>query len=124
MPNNRVGGIIELTVAGEIQRAKGNFTYNHGRPIKEAVIGSDAAHGYKELPQIAFVEGEITNHKELNVETLLDRKDITVVLSQPNGKIFVLQDAWFAGEGSVQTEEGNIAVRFEGILGEETGVGA
>ena len=35
----RVGGIISIKVNGEVYNAKGNFTYNLGRPMKEAVVG-------------------------------------------------------------------------------------
>ena len=36
-----------------------------------------------------------------------------------NGKVVLLRDAWYAGEGNVGTEEANIQVRFEGLSGEE-----
>jgi len=42
-----------------------------------------------------------------------------VTLQVANGKTIVLRNAWFAGEGTVQTEEGNIAVRFEGLSATE-----
>lgn len=43
----------------------------------------------------------------------------TVTLELANGKMIVLRNAWFASEGTVQTEEGTIALRFEGISAEE-----
>jgi len=116
---NRVGGIIELKVDGAILSAKGNFTYNLGRPMREAVVGADAVHGYKETPQVPFIEGEITDNANLNLEALVNTTDATVYLRLANGKIIVLRQAWFAGEGTGNTEEGNIAVRFEGMSGEE-----
>ena len=62
MANNRVGGIIELKVNSSLLSAKGNFTYNIGRNKKEAVLGADNVHGYKEMPQVPFIEGEITDN--------------------------------------------------------------
>lgn len=119
MANNRVGGIIELKIDGSIQSAKGNFTYNIGRGKKEAVIGADAVHGYKETPQVAFIEGEITDKDTLNLEALVTTTDATVYLRLANGKIIVLRSAWYAAEGTGNTDEGNIGVRFEGMSGEE-----
>lgn len=119
MANNRVGGIIELKIDGTIHSAKGNFTYNIGRPVREAVVGADSVHGYKETPQVAFIEGEITDRAEMSLEALVTTTDATVYLRLANGKIIVLRQAWFAGEGTGNTEEGNIAVRFEGKSGEE-----
>jgi hypothetical protein len=116
---NRVGGIIELKIDGSIQSAKGNFTYNLGRVHRTAVVGADAVHGYKENPQVAFIEGEITDRDTLNLENLVNTTNATIYLRLANGKLIVLREAWFAAEGTGNTDEGNIGVRFEGLSGEE-----
>jgi hypothetical protein len=115
----RVGGIIQLQVDGEIHLAKGNFTHNLGRPLREAVVGADKVHGYKETPQVAFIEGEITDDGTLDRDAFVRAKDATVTLDLANGKMVALYDAWFAGDGTGNTEEGNMAVRFEGAEAEE-----
>lgn len=115
----RRGGIIFLKLDSEIQQAKGNFTYNLGKPKRDAIIGADAVHGYKDMPQVAFIEGEITDRQTLNLEGLVTGENLTVTLELANGKTVVLREAWFAGEGTGNTEEGNIGVRWEGISGEE-----
>ena len=92
----RVGGIIELKKNGQILSAKGNFTYNLGRPVREAVVGADAVHGYKETPQPAFIEGEVTDSAEMSLEDLVGTTDATIYLRLANGKVFVLSSAWFA----------------------------
>lgn len=118
--SKRVGGIIFLKVDGDLQRAKGAFSYNLGKPKREAVIGGDGiAHGYKETGQVAFIEGEITDDRKLNLAALLELEDVTVTLELANGKVISLRDAWYAGEGTGQSEEGNIGVRFEAPTGEE-----
>lgn len=119
MANQRRAGIIFIKVDGEQFDAKGGFTYNLGRPVREGMVGHDAVHGYKELPQVPFIEGEITDRASLDLDNLLTIEDATVTLELANGKVIVLREAWFAGEGSVGTEEANIAVRFEGIEAEE-----
>lgn len=116
---NRIGGLIALKVNGDIYFAKGNFTYNLGKPKKEGVVGSDVVHGYKETPQMPFVEGEITDRQELSLEDLVTLDDATVTLELANGKVITLSEAWYAGEGTGNTEEGNIACRFEGMSAEE-----
>ena len=116
---NRIGGIIALKVNGDIYFAKGNFTYNLGKPKREGVVGADTVHGYKETPQVPFVEGEITDRNELSLEDLVTLDDATITLELANGKVITLSEAWYAGEGTGNTEEGNIACRFEGISAEE-----
>jgi len=116
---NRIGGTIALKVNGDIYFAKGNFTYNLGKPKREGVIGADTVHGYKETPQIPFVEGEITDRNELSLEDLVTLDEATITLELANGKVITLSEAWYAGDGTGNTEEGNIACRFEGMSAEE-----
>jgi len=114
-----IAGLLELKVNGEIQNAKGSFTYNLGKLKREAIVGQDRVHGYKGLPQVPFIEGEITDRSDLNLETFLDIDDATITLTLANGKVIVLKEAWYAADGNVQTEEANIQVRFEGMSAEE-----
>lgn len=116
---NRIGGIIALKVNGDIYFAKGNFTYNIGKPKREGVVGADFVHGYKETPQVPFIEGEITDRNELSLEDLVTLDDATITLELANGKVITLSESWYAGEGTGNTEEGNIACRFEGMSAEE-----
>jgi hypothetical protein len=115
----RIGGIIEVKANGELYSAKGSWTYNLGVPKREMVIGSDSVHGHKELPQEPMIEGVITDRNDLDVKTLLSLEAATVTLSLANGKVIVLRDAVFTGDGNVTTEEGEIAAKFSGLSAEE-----
>jgi hypothetical protein len=119
MANRRVGGIIEISVNGTTQSAKGNWTYDLGVAQREAVVGSDAVHGYKETPKVAFIEGEITDNSDLDSKQFQETTEATVFLTLANGKNVVLRDAWYAGDGTTGTEEGNMNTRFEGPFAEE-----
>lgn len=119
MANRRAGGQIFIKVDGEQFQAKGSFTYNLGKEKREAIVGSDQVHGFKALPQVPMIEGAITDSDELNLEALLLIRDATIQLELANGKIIVLRDAWYAADGNVTTEEGEIEVKFEGIDAEE-----
>ena len=116
---NRRAGILFFKVDGAQYDAKGGFTYNLGAAKREAIVGSDAVHGYKETPRVPFIEGEITDRSDLDLEKLLNLDGVTVTLELANGKVVLLRDAWYAGEGNIGTEEANIQVRFEGLSGEE-----
>ena len=110
---NRRAGTITLKVGGVQLDAKGNFTYNLGTPKREAIVGADGVHGYKESVQTAFIEGEITDRKNLKLADLSAIDSETVTLELGVGKTIVLSQAWYAGEGTGNSEEGNIGVRFE-----------
>lgn len=116
----RVGGTIAFKIAGEIQLAKGEFTYTPGGLKKTAVTGSDGkVHGYKDEPIVPMIEGVITDRRELKVQSIIDLDAVEISLDLANGKGFILRDAWYAGDGTVKTGEGEIPVKFEGISGVE-----
>ena len=112
--SQRLGGIIQVQVDGQIYRAKGDFDYNPGSPKNEGIVGSDAVHGHKSTPQIAFIEGAFTDGTDVNILNLTTIVDATVTIDLANGKMFVLHGAYYAGDGTVNTGEGEIGVRFEG----------
>lgn len=117
--SQRRAGIFYLKVNGQIFDAKGSFTYNLGRPKREGILGSSGPTGYKEMPQIPFCEGELTDSLGLSLDALTKITDATVTIELAVGKVFLLKNAYWASEGNVQTEEGNIALRFEGSSAEE-----
>lgn len=113
----RVGGIIEVKSNGELYSAKGSWTYNLGKEKRETVLGSDTTHGFKTAPQEAMIAGAITDNIDLNLETLVLLEDATITLRLANGKIIVLKDGFFAGDGNGTTEEGEIEVKFVSATG-------
>lgn len=114
--SNLRAGRIEFKIDGQRLDAKGSFTYGLGQDSREAVIGSDGVHGFKATPQVAFIEGEITDHPLLSYSDLVRVDGVTVTLRLGNQKSIILNEAWFAGEGQGQTEDANLAVRFESRL--------
>lgn len=120
MPNpNRRAGTIFFKVDGAQYDAKGAFTYDLGAPKRDPIVGHDKVHGYKELPKVPYIAGEITDRADLDVRKLHELDGVTVTLELANGKTIVLRDAWYAGDGTGSTEDANLQVRFEGLSAEE-----
>ncbi len=115
----RRGGIIYVKVNGTLYSAKGSYTYNLGAPKRDAIVGSAEIPGYKETPQVPFIEGEITDNASLDLQSLVTMENATVTLELAVGKVITLRDAWYAGEGTGNTDEGNIGFRFEGLSADE-----
>lgn len=115
----KVGGIVFVKVDGEQLRVKGNVTYNLGLPLREPVIGHDGVHGFKETPQPAFIELEMTDRPGLDMKKFLAITGATVTAELNNGKKIVLRNAANMSEGTGNSEEGNMTVRFVGSDAEE-----
>jgi len=112
----RRAGIIYLKIDGQQYDAKGSFSYNLGQPKREAVMGSDGVHGYKEVPQVPFIEGELTDSSALSLKSLVTMDGVTVTLELANGKVIAGSQMWYAADGKAQTEEANVEVRFESTI--------
>lgn len=112
-------GTITLKANGSVLDAKGNFTYNLGRKLKKKIAGADRVHGTYRIVQVPFIEGLITDDGDLDVAALQDVEDATITLDLDNGKTIVLINACYASEGNITTEQGEIAVRWEGDSAEE-----
>jgi len=117
---SRIGGTLFVAYNGQRLSVRGNWSVGFGRPKREAVVGMDGVHGYKEMPQVGFIEGEASATPDLDVPALLELRDATITAELANGKVAVLRDAWQAQEGTLGTEEGNLPLRFEGLSLEYT----
>lgn len=117
--SQRVAGMIQFALDGVLYQASGEWTYNLGRAKRETVLATDGVAGYKEEPQIPFIEGEIIDSSATDVAALLDAVGITALLTLGNGKVIALRDGVQTHEGTGKANEGRIPVRFEGKSAEE-----
>lgn len=116
----RIGGTISIQVNGAVYAAKGDWSWNLGAPKRSVIKGPDnQAHGYKEEPQVAFIEGKFTDRGDMDMLALTGLVNATVTLALATGKIIVLRDAVYAAEGTGTTAESEVDARFEGASGEE-----
>jgi len=115
---SRIAGIIFLKADGAILKAKGSFTYGLGKFTREAMKSADGTiAGYKEsLETPAFIEGEISDDKDFDLNSLDAITDGTITLELATGKIVTLSKAFHVNSDGLSgtTEEGVISVRFEG----------
>lgn len=119
--SNRRAGLLFVKVDGTQRDAKGEFTYRINPTKRDTILGPDKVHGFKELPQVNFIEGAITDKSDLDLVAFQQIDDATVTLQLANGKTIVLYNAWYCADGDVTTEEAEIQVRFEAERGEEIG---
>lgn len=114
-------GIIQFKVNSDIVDVKGAVTYSLGFNTREAIVGHDRVHGYKEMPTAPFCEMELTDSSDLSLEFLANITSATLTLGLANGKTIVFRKAFCTNPDglSVNTEEGAISVRFEAESADE-----
>lgn len=112
---NRIGGIAWLKVDGRQYPLRGSFTVSPAPTERTGIAGQDYVHGYTEIPRVPFIEGDVSTTPEVSLDTLQDVKNATVQAELANGKKYVLRNAWIKSAGDINTREGMIHVRFEGL---------
>lgn len=112
MAARTIGGLIAIKVNGEVYKAVANFTFNQGLMMNTALIGATGVDGYTVAAQAAFLEGEIRDGSDVDLEALVKITDATVTADLANGKTFVLANSWYEGEGTGNTQESNFPFRF------------
>lgn len=118
MANKRIGGLLNLkcTTAqgGSFYLAlRGKWKFTPTVTKKEGIAGQDRVHGYKEMPVVPSMEGDVSYEYELDLRRLDEATEITATLELANGRHWVGVAGWRADVSNVDTEEGSIPVKFE-----------
>lgn len=115
MANNRIAGVAYVKYDGRQLPIRGSWKVNFAKLKREGISGQDRVHGYKEMPSVPSIEGEVSSTAEVSLPALLAITDATVTLEAANGKVYVLRNAWTAEDYTLETEDGKISVKFEGM---------
>lgn len=111
----RIAGVCFLKVDGTQYSLRGSMEVQPTVTKREGIAGQDGVHGFKEMPQVPFIEGEFTDMGNLSMVTLAAITDSTVTAELANGTTYILANAWWAVEGKVDTVEGKVPFKFEGL---------
>jgi hypothetical protein len=116
---NKVGGVAFLKVDGFQYLLRGDLTVSIDRYERTGVAGQDSVHGYTENPRVPFISATLTDIGGMSLAQLQNVTCSTVTAELNNGKVYILRDAWTAEARELNTAEGSVEVRFEGMAGEE-----
>lgn len=118
---SRIAGIVELKVNGELYKVAGAVTYSLGKPTREAIVGHDGVHGYKEMPTVPYLECDLTDYSEFSLDRLSEVTNATITVTLANGKVVVFRKAWCTNKDglAVESENAKVSVRFEAMSAEE-----
>jgi hypothetical protein len=113
MPQIRVG-TLRLLIDGVQYAIAGDFNIDPLSEKREPVVGWDGSGGMKVERKLPMIEGQIRDTDGLDVQALVSQRDVTITAEMENGKAWVLRNAFFSGDGTVDPGEGTIAARWHG----------
>lgn len=111
----RIAGIAYLKADGVQYALKGSFTVSPSKVEREGIAGQDRVHGYKEMPRVPSISGDISMVAELSLEALEAITNATVTAELASGHVYLLQQAWTKSAFEVNTADGQVSVVWEGI---------
>lgn len=114
MAFKRVAGTCFLKRDGVQYALRGQLTINPASVLREGLAGLDGVHGYKESPRVPFIEATLTKGPELSLREVEGVTNATITAECADGTVYVLSEAWQAGELALDAAEGQVTVRFEG----------
>lgn len=117
--SNRIAGVAYWKVDGVQLAVRGNLEVMPSRQERAGIAGQDAVHGYSELPVVPYISGEVSLLEGTSVEDIDAVTDATITAELANGSIYVLRNAWRAERSTINSREGQFAVRFEGLSCDE-----
>ena len=115
----RIAGIAFLKVDGNLYPLRGNFTVSPSALERAGIAGQDYVHGYSELPRVPYIEGDVSLDPALSMDAVEAATNVTVTAELANDKVYVLREAWCRSALELNTREGQVRVRFEGISCDE-----
>jgi hypothetical protein len=116
---NKVGGVAYLKVDGYQYLLRGDLTVSIDLMERTGVAGQDGIHGYTETPRVPFISATLTDIGGMSLQQLQKVTCSTITVELNNGKVYILRDAWTSEARELNTAEGSVAVKFEGMAGEE-----
>ena len=112
---NRIAGIAYLLIDGAQVALRGSFTVSPSKLERTGIAGQDYVHGYSEMPRVPFIEGDISTLPVTSTIFLEGIVNSTVQADLANGNTYVLTQAWCKSALELNTREGMMRVRFEGV---------
>jgi hypothetical protein len=113
-----VAGTAFFTIDGVQFSLRGTLNIKLGAIKREAVMGLDQLHGFKEVPEASYIECELTDLPQVDWNVIEKATGVTIQTSLINGKVAMLPNASQVLPIELNADDGKLKVRFEGPKGE------
>lgn len=114
MASKLLAGTAQVTVDGATYMLEGSAKYSVSTVKREALVGKDGFHGWKETPVTGSISMSIRDAGNLTVANFNAMRNSTVTLQLANGKTIVGRNMGTTDAQEVDTEDAKFDVKFEG----------
>src|SRR5260363_91825 len=117
--SNRMAGMAYLHVDGKSYLLSGDLSYNVSSVSREALLGMDGVHGYKETPQAGVISATLRDAGGLTVADFNAMTNVAVTVERANGNTAVGPNPWTVETPATKAAEGTFEVKWESPFVEE-----
>ncbi|MFS8051583.1 phage tail tube protein [Rhizobium sp. BR 317] len=111
----RAAGTAYVKVDGTQYPLRGNLVIMPSSVTRTGIAGQDYVHGYSEMPVVPYIEGDFTLTDDWKISDVKGITGATVTAEIANGHTYTLKNAWQAGDLPMETVDGKVKIRFEGV---------
>lgn len=115
----RFAGIAYVKVDARQYPLRGNMTVMPSATARTGIAGQDRVHGYSEMPVVPYIEGDFSLTNDWSVADIKGITNSTITAELANGRVYVLREAWQAGDLPMESQDGKVRLRFEGVSCQE-----
>lgn len=110
----KIGGTCYVKVDGAQLELTGGIETPLNTSTKESVVSQSGGVNYTEKHRASYIKGTFVITKDFPIDKIFDSDDMTVTAELANGWVFVLSNAFVAGESNYNAEEGTAELEFNG----------
>lgn len=114
MALKRLSGTCYLKRDGVQYALQGGLTIDPLGVTREAMVGLDGPHGFKETPRMPTITATVTKTPELSITALQGVTDSTITAECADGTVYVLSEAFQSGDISFNAADGTLSITFTG----------
>lgn len=118
MAKGRIAGVAYVYGGGLNFSLKSDLEIDDQENVREMLAGQDGVHGFKETPKVPSVTMTVSTDRDVDIEGLRKLEDVTITCELANGTVYVLRNAVYVDESTVNTTEGEVSLKFSGESGD------
>lgn len=116
----RIAGSWELRINGRKMPVTGDLDCKGPTGKAEKKLGPNGeSQGYSETYEAPYIKGTARITDEVDIDQdIVAIRGAAVEVTQPDGRVFIMSDADYAGDGNYTSGEGTVDFEFQGATGD------
>jgi hypothetical protein len=111
---SKIAGMAFIRIDGQQFSTNGEFEATSQGFKATPIPASDGTIHYSEEVVADKVSGTLLTTTELDPQTVVDARDVTVQIEFKNGKVFILKNGFFTGDPTISSKDGTMSVEWSG----------